>query len=79
MHQGTKILLLIIEYSLTTQYKMKGRKDGLKRVDLIITKRKLLQYFSHQALANHTQKFLLCKESGEKSRDLILTYVMNVM
>ncbi|TWK72086.1 hypothetical protein CHCC20335_2782 [Bacillus paralicheniformis] len=46
---------------------------------MIITKRKLLQYFSHQALANHTQKFLLCKESGEKSRDLILTYVMNVM
>ncbi|KRT93923.1 hypothetical protein AB447_216360 [Bacillus glycinifermentans] len=79
MHQGTKILLLIIEYSLTTQYKMNGRKDGLKKVDLIITKRKHPQYFSRQALAIHTQKFLLCRESGEKSRDLILTYVMNLM
>ena len=39
----------------TIQYKMIGRIDGLEREDLIITKRKLPQYFSLQARANPMQ------------------------
>jgi len=57
---------------------MNRQNDGLNKLGLIITRIKLLLFFSHQALGNHMQKFLKRRgKEGKRGFDTDIRYELN--